>query len=176
MQLWPNPADGFPPVRAGFRIASRIIDDRAETVFDDGLRQAQVASTRATYDESVANYRQTVLTGFQQVEDQLAALRVLELEAKAQDAAEQTAREATQLALNEYTAGTIAYTAVTAQTAQLNNERSAVAVRQNRLTSSVALIEALGGGWTTQQLPDQTTVRSGSGPSDEISSRPPASS
>jgi NodT family efflux transporter outer membrane factor (OMF) lipoprotein len=148
----------------------------AETVFDGGLRQAQVASTRAAYDESIATYRQTVLTGFQQVEDQLAALRVLEQEAEAQDTAVQTATEATQLVLNEYKAGTIAYTSVvTAQTAQLNGERSAVIVRQNRLTSSVALIEALGGGWTTQQLPDQGTVRSGSKSSEELSSRSPAS-
>ena len=148
----------------------------AETVFDGGLRQAQEASTRAAYDGSVATYRQTVLTGFQQVEDQLAALRVLEQEAEAQDAAVQTAKEATQLVLNEYKAGTIAYTSVvTAQTAQLDGERSAVTVRQNRLTSSVALIEALGGGWTTQQLPDQRTVRSGSNPSGELSSRSPAS-
>ena len=148
----------------------------AETVFDGGLRQAQVASTRAAYDESIATYRQTVLTGFQQVEDQLAALRVLEQEAQAQDAAVQTAKEATQLVLNEYKAGTIAYTAVvTAQTAQLDGERSAVTVRQNRLTSSVALIEALGGGWTAQQLPDQRTVRSGSIPSEKLSSRLPAS-
>ena len=134
----------------------------AETVFDGGLRQAQVASAKAVYDQSVALYRETVLTGFQQVEDQLAALRVLEQESAVEDAAVKSSQEASQLTLNEYKAGTMAYTAVvTAQTAELNNERSAVTIRQNRLTASVALIEALGGGWATDQLPSRDTVTHG---------------
>jgi len=131
----------------------------AETLFDGGLRHAQVASAQATYDQSVANYRQTVLASFQQVEDQLAALRILEQEASVQDAAVQSSRQAAQLALNEYKAGTIAYTTVvTAQTAELSNERSALTVRQNRLTASVALIEALGGGWPADKLPSREAV------------------
>jgi NodT family efflux transporter outer membrane factor (OMF) lipoprotein len=131
----------------------------AETVFDGGLRKAQVAAAQATYDESVANYRQTVLTGFQQVEDQLSALRILEQEAAVQDAAVQTSQEAAQLALNEYEAGITAYTTViTAQTAELANRRTALAVRQQRLTASVALIEALGGGWGIDQLPSRAKV------------------
>jgi NodT family efflux transporter outer membrane factor (OMF) lipoprotein len=131
----------------------------AETVFDGGLRKAQVSAARATYDESVADYRQTVLTGFQQVEDQLSALRILEQEAVVQDAAVASSHEASQLALNEYEAGITAYTTViTAQTAELSNERSALAVRQNRLTASVALIEALGGGWGADQLPSGDKV------------------
>ncbi|HEY3145064.1 MAG TPA: efflux transporter outer membrane subunit [Dongiaceae bacterium] len=131
----------------------------AETLFDGGLRQAQVASAQATYDQSVANYRQTVLASFQQVEDQLAALRILEQEASVQDAAVQSSRQAAQLALNEYKAGTIAYTTVvTAQAAELSSERSALTVRQNRLTASVALIEALGGGWTADKLPSREAV------------------
>jgi NodT family efflux transporter outer membrane factor (OMF) lipoprotein len=131
----------------------------AETLFDGGLRHAQVASAQATYDQSVANYRQTVLAAFQQVEDQLAALRILEQEAGVQDTAVRSSREATKLALNEYKAGTIAYTAVvTAQAAELSNERSAFAIRQNRLTASVTLIESLGGGWTTDQLPSGEAV------------------
>src|SRR5262249_16905881 len=114
----------------------------------------------ATYDESIAGYRQTVLIGFREVEDQLAALRVLEQEAEVQDDAVKAARESTQLALNEYKAGTTAYTAViTAQAAQLINERTAVTVQQDRLTASVGLIEALGGGWTTDQLPSDSVVR-----------------
>ena len=134
----------------------------AETVFDGGLRQAQVASAKAVYDQSVALYRETVLTGFQQVEDQLAALRVLEQESAVEDAAVKSSQEASQLTLNEYKAGIMAYTAVvTAQTAELNNERSAVTIRQNRLTASVALIEALGGGWATDQLPSRDSVTHG---------------
>jgi NodT family efflux transporter outer membrane factor (OMF) lipoprotein len=130
-----------------------------ETVFDGGLRHAQVSAARATYDESVANYRQTVLTGFQQVEDQLATLRILEQEAVVQDAAVKSARESAQLALNEYEAGITAYTTVvTAQTAELSNQRTALTLRQNRLTASVALIEALGGGWAIDQLPDRDKV------------------
>ena len=130
-----------------------------ETIFDAGLRDAQVASTRATYDESIASYRETVLTAFREVEDELSALRVLEQEAQVQDAAVKAARESTQLALNEYKAGITAYTAViTAQTAQLISERSAVTVQQNRLSASVGLIEALGGGWTADQLPSRSVV------------------
>jgi NodT family efflux transporter outer membrane factor (OMF) lipoprotein len=131
----------------------------AETAFDGGLRRAQVGAARATYDESVADYRQTVLTGFQQVEDQLAALRILEQEAVVQDAAVQSSREEALLALNEYEAGITAYTAVvTAQTAQLANQRTALSLQQNRLTASVALIEALGGGWDDKQLPSSDKV------------------
>ena len=131
----------------------------AETIFDGGLRRAQVASAKAVYDQSVALYRETVLTGFQQVEDELAALRILEQESGVQDVAVKSSREAAQLTLNEYKAGIMAYTAVvTAQTAELNNERNAVTIRQNRLTASVALIEALGGGWATDQLPSRATV------------------
>ena len=131
----------------------------AETAFDGGLRRAQVGAARATYDESVADYRQTVLTGFQQVEDQLAALRILEQEAVVQDAAVQSSREEALLALNEYQAGITAYTTVvTAQTAELSNQRTALSLQQNRLTASVALIEALGGGWDTSQLPDSDKV------------------
>jgi NodT family efflux transporter outer membrane factor (OMF) lipoprotein len=131
----------------------------AETVFDGGLRSAQVGAARATYDESVADYRQTVLTGFQQVEDQLSTLRILEQEAVVQDAAVKSSREAAQLALNEYEAGITVYTTViTAQTAELSNQRTAISLRQNQLTASVALIEALGGGWDAGQLPSRDKV------------------
>ena len=131
----------------------------AETVFDGGLRRAQVAQAGAVYDQSVALYRQTVLTAFQQVEDQLAALRVLEQEAAVEEQAVKSSQEATRLAINEYKAGTIAYTQVViAQTAELENERNAVTVLQNRLAASVSLIEALGGGWTTDQMPSRRIV------------------
>lgn len=130
-----------------------------ETVFDGGLRNAQVSAARATYDQSVADYRQTVLTGFQQVEDQLSTLRILGQEAAVEDAAVQSSHEATVTALNEYEAGITAYTAViTAQAAELTNQRSAITIRQQRLTASVALIEALGGGWDAGQLPAREKI------------------
>jgi NodT family efflux transporter outer membrane factor (OMF) lipoprotein len=131
----------------------------AETVFDGGLRSAQLAASRATYDQSVADYRQTVLSAFQQVEDQLSTLRILEQEAAVEDAAVQSSHEATVTALNEYEAGITAYTTViTAQAAELANERSAITIRQQRLTASVSLIEALGGGWGTDQLPTSEKI------------------
>ncbi|HXE17142.1 MAG TPA: efflux transporter outer membrane subunit [Stellaceae bacterium] len=126
----------------------------SETVFDAGLRAAQVEQARATYDENVASYRQTVLTAFQQVEDELAALRILEQQAVAEDATVKDAREAERLTLNQYLAGTVAYTSVIiAQTTALTNEEAALAILQNRLTASVQLTSALGGGWNAAALP-----------------------
>jgi NodT family efflux transporter outer membrane factor (OMF) lipoprotein len=124
------------------------------TVFDGGLRHAQVAAARDAYDESVATYRAAVLTAFQQVEDDLASLRVLEAEAKVEDAAVATANRAVELTLNQYQAGTVAYTAVVvAQTTALSDELTALAILQNRLVASANLIMALGGGWDSSQLP-----------------------
>jgi outer membrane protein TolC len=114
----------------------------------------------AVYDQAVANYRQVVLTAFQGVEDNLSGLRILQDQASAEDAAVASARQAVQIALNEYLAGTQAYTTViTAQTTALSNEESALSIRQTRLTDSVALIEALGGGWDTTQLPSGDKLR-----------------
>jgi NodT family efflux transporter outer membrane factor (OMF) lipoprotein len=121
---------------------------RAQVIFDAGLRRAQTAQAIATYDENVANYRQTVLTGFQEVEDNLAALRILEQEASVQDEAVKAARESLAIVLNQYRAGTANYLAVIViQAATLNNERTAITILGRRLTASVALIKALGGGW-----------------------------
>jgi NodT family efflux transporter outer membrane factor (OMF) lipoprotein len=126
----------------------------AETIFDGGLRSAQVAAARATWDQSVATYRQTVLTGFQQVEDELATLRILEQQSEIQNAALQSARLAVQLTLNQYQAGTIAYTSVViAQTTALGDEQAVLTIEQNRLVASVTLVEAIGGGWDSTQLP-----------------------
>jgi outer membrane protein TolC len=112
------------------------------------------------YDQAVANYRQVVLTAFQGVEDNLSGLRILEEQASAQDAAVASAQQAAQIAMNEYLAGTQAYTTViTAQTTALSDEETALSIRQTRLTDSVALIEALGGGWDTTQLPDPDKLR-----------------
>ena len=120
----------------------------AQTIFDAGLRQAQTEQAIAAYDATVANYRQTVLTGFQEVEDNLAALRILEQEASIQDEAVKSARESLAITLNQYRAGTANYLAVVVVQAQaLANERSAVNILGQRLNASLALIKALGGGW-----------------------------
>lgn len=125
----------------------------AQTIFDAGLRRAQTAQAIATYDENVANYRQTVLNGFQEVEDNLAALRILEQEASVQDEAVKSARESLAITLNQYRAGTANYLAVVVvQATALANERTALAIQSRRLFASVALIKALGGGWNAAAL------------------------
>ncbi len=131
----------------------------AETLFDAGARQATLAAQRAVFDEDVANYRQTVLAAFQQVEDNLAGLRILAEEAKAQDSAVREARNAERIIFNQYRAGTVAYTSViVAQTTALSDAEAALNVREGRLVDSVALIEALGGGWNAAQLPTPARI------------------
>jgi NodT family efflux transporter outer membrane factor (OMF) lipoprotein len=131
----------------------------SETIFDAGARSAAVDAARATYDQNVATYRQTVLTGFQQVEDELASLRILEQQAAVEDSTVRSAQEAVRLAINEYKAGTVAYTTVvTAQSTALTEEESALTIRSNRLVASVTLIEALGGGWSVKDLPDREAI------------------
>ena len=125
----------------------------AETIVDGGLRRAQVAQARAAYQASVHNYRQTVLAGFEQVEDQIVTLRVLEKQAVVEDAAVAASKEAERLTLNQYKSGTVPYSSViTAQTTRLASEETALMVLSSRLQASVALIQALGGGWTAAQL------------------------
>jgi NodT family efflux transporter outer membrane factor (OMF) lipoprotein len=120
----------------------------AQTIFDAGLRRAQTDQAIAAYDATVATYRQTVLTGFQEVEDNLSALRILEEQAAVQDDAVKAARESLAITLNQYRAGTANYLAVVVVQAQaLSNERAAVTILGQRLSASVALIKALGGGW-----------------------------
>jgi NodT family efflux transporter outer membrane factor (OMF) lipoprotein len=139
-------------VKLGNRIWS-IGASASDTLFQGGSQVAAVANARATYDQYVANYRQTVLTTFQSVEDQLLALRVLQREAEFQTQAVNSAQLAATIALNEYNAGTVAYTTViTADQALLADQQNALAIQQNRLIASVALIEALGGGWDRSQL------------------------
>ncbi len=126
----------------------------AETLFDAGLRRAQVAQARASYDANVASYRQTVLSGFEQVEDQIATLRILEQQAVVEEEAVKAAKEAETLTLNQYKAGTVPYSSViSAQTTRFSAEETALTVLSSRLQASVALIEALGGGWNTSRLP-----------------------
>jgi outer membrane protein TolC len=125
----------------------------AETLIDGGLRRAQVAGARAAYAASLADYRQTVLSSFKQVEDQIVTLRVLEQQAVIEDAAVAAAQEAERLTLNQYKSGTVPYSSViTAQTTRLSSEETALTVLSDRLQASVALIQALGGGWSTTQL------------------------
>jgi NodT family efflux transporter outer membrane factor (OMF) lipoprotein len=131
----------------------------AQTAFDAGLRDAQVEAAVATYKQSVATYRQTVLTGFQQVEDQLAAIRIYAREQKVADASVKAAREEVDVLLNQYRAGTVAFTAVVvAQAMLLSNQETALAVRQNRFLAAVSLIEALGGGWQSALLPSMRAL------------------
>jgi NodT family efflux transporter outer membrane factor (OMF) lipoprotein len=125
----------------------------SETLLDFGARSAQVRGARAAYDATVANYRQTVLTAFGQVEDELATLRILERQVEVQEQTVKDANLAVQLTLNQYRAGTVAYTSVvTAQTIALGDAQTLLNIRQNRLTASVALIQALGGGWEASSL------------------------
>ena len=123
----------------------------ALTVFDGGSRTAQKEQMIAAYDKSVASYRQTVLSAFQDVEDNLAALRVLADEAEAQRAAQAAAHEALSLIDNHYQAGTVSYlNVVTAQAAALAADRASLAIGGNRLVASVLLQKALGGDWNKQ--------------------------
>jgi NodT family efflux transporter outer membrane factor (OMF) lipoprotein len=125
-----------------------------QTVFDAGRRRAVSDQAKAAYDQTVAQYQQTVLTSFQQVEDSLSDLRVLEEEAKTQDAAVAAANRALEQTTNRYKGGLDTYlTVITAQTAALANERTAVSVLTRRMTSTVLLVKALGGGWNVSQLP-----------------------
>jgi NodT family efflux transporter outer membrane factor (OMF) lipoprotein len=120
----------------------------ALTVFDAGLRRAQVAQARAAYEARLDTYRQTVLSSLEQVEDEIATLRVLEQQAVIEDAAVKAAREAEALTLNQYKAGTVPYSSViTSQTTRLNSEETALSVLSGRLQASVTMIQALGGGW-----------------------------
>jgi NodT family efflux transporter outer membrane factor (OMF) lipoprotein len=131
----PNPLWSLGPILAG-------------TIFDAGLRQAQTAEARATYDADVAFYRQTVLTAFQQVEDNLAALRILEQEEKVQDQAVKDAQKAVELETNQYKAGTASVLdVIITQAAALTDEKAAVIILGERMNACVLLIQYLGGGW-----------------------------
>lgn len=126
----------------------------SQTLFDAGRRRSAKNITEAQYDGTVANYRQTVLTAFQQVEDNLAALRVLSNEAQQQHEATASAEQSLDLFQTRYEGGVDTYLqVVTWQTAALNNQRNDLDIMQRRLDASVLLIKALGGGWDTTKLP-----------------------
>lgn len=145
------------PLSQLFTTANRVWSlgaSASETLFSGGARSATVAAARATYDQSVANYRQVVLTAFQQVEDQLSSLRILEQQSRAEAIAVSASKRAVDVLFNQYMAGTVAYTSVvTEQTQLLSNQQALLAVQQSRLIASVTLITALGGGWTADRLP-----------------------
>lgn len=133
----------------------------APTTQDFGRRRAVNQQAQAAYDQTVASYRQIVLTGFQQVEDNLAALRILEQEARTQDAAVAAAQQALTTSTNRYKGGVTSYLEViTAQSAALSNETTAVNILGRRMTASILLIEALGGGWNASALPSMKSVSS----------------
>lgn len=119
-----------------------------QTLFDGGQRRAQTEQALAFHDETVATYRQTVLSSFQEIEDNLAALRLLQREAEIQDEAVRAAQESVTLLTNQYKAGTVSYAdVVTVQATALSNQRSAVDIRNRQLIAAVILIRALGGSW-----------------------------
>lgn len=126
------------------------------TVFDVGRRRALTDQARAAYDSQVANYRQTVLNGFQQVEDNLAAVRILENEAQVQDQAVVAAQRSLDLSITRYKGGVTSYLEViTAQNAALTDEVTAVNILGRRMANTVLLIQALGGGWDRSSLPER---------------------
>jgi NodT family efflux transporter outer membrane factor (OMF) lipoprotein len=131
----------------------------AVTIFDVGRRRALSDEALAAYDQSVATYRQTVLSGFQQVEDNLAALRILEHEAQVQNEAVVAAQKSLELSLQRYSGGVTSYLEVTiAQTAALSDEVTAVNILGRRMVAAVQLVQALGGGWDASQLPTMKAV------------------
>jgi NodT family efflux transporter outer membrane factor (OMF) lipoprotein len=122
------------------------------TLFDGGAREAQTEQARAAYDGTVAFYRQTVLTGFQNVEDNLATLRILDEEAQMQEQAVKSAQESVTLTINQYKAGIVSYlNVITAQNIALTNERTAISISGQRLNAAVLLVTALGGGWSSSE-------------------------
>lgn len=128
-------------------------------LFDGGARDAQVATARAQYEAAVANYRGTVLAALRNVEDDLSGLRILAERTQVLEGAVQDAEQAAQIATNQYSAGTVDFTTVAnAQAVQLNLEQTLLAVRQQRLADTVALIGDLGGGWSTQSLATASRV------------------
>ncbi len=125
-----------------------------QTIFDGGRRRATSDAARAAYDATVAGYRQTTLTAFQQVEDNLAALRILEQEAQQKRRAVESAQQSLQLFTNRYRGGVDNYLQViTAQTVTLSNQRNEIDILRRRMDASVLLVKALGGGWDVAELP-----------------------
>jgi NodT family efflux transporter outer membrane factor (OMF) lipoprotein len=131
----------------------------SETIYDGGLRRATMEQYRAQFEQTVANYRQTVLTAFEQVEDNLASLRVLSKEIQEQDTAIKSAQRSLTLATDRYRLGIDPYlNVITAQTTLFGNELTAVNLRVQQIVASVQLIEAVGGGWDSSKLPTSQQI------------------
>ena len=146
-----------------------------QTLFNGGLTSAQVDAARASYWHSVATYRQTVLVALQQVEDELAAIRILAQQLKVEQQAVKNAREAVRVYTNQYQGGLVDLTTVvTAEATLLGDEESELTIRQNLFLASVSLIEALGGGWDTTLLPTQVQLMKGFSLLPKLESTPPA--
>ena len=129
----------------------------AATLFDAGLRAAQTEAARATYDQDVAAYRLSVLTAFQDVEDNLASQRILAQEVEVQRQAVDSAQHALAIVTNQYKAGTVSYQNVlTAQTTAFAAQQKLTSISGQRMVSSVALVKALGGGWDVSQIARET--------------------
>ena len=138
----------------------------AQSVFDAGLRRATVQHDQAAYDQTVANYRETVLTAFQQVEDSLSALRILSQQIDQQDAAVKSAQRNLQISTDRFRLGIDPYlNVITAQTTLQSNQQTAVNLRIEQMTDSVQLIEALGGGWNASTLPTRNDMLTKTPPS-----------
>lgn len=136
-KLWTRPSNTW-------SIAGTLL----ETLFDGGLRKANVAAARANYESTVAGYKQTVLTAMQNVEDNLVALRILDKEVVVQKAAVESAVLALNMTMNQYKAGTVAYTSVVvAQVTAYTAKQTAATITSRRLVAAVGLVQALGGGW-----------------------------
>ncbi|MGA2359796.1 MAG: efflux transporter outer membrane subunit [Terriglobales bacterium] len=155
----------------------------AETIYDGGLRRATMEQYRAQYDQTVANYRNTVLTAFQQVEDNLSGLRILSQEIQEQDVAIRSAQRSLGLATDRYRLGIDPYlNVITAETALFSNQQTAVNLRITQIVDSVQLIEAIGGGWDSSTLPTSQQIISrqaqlpATTPVPPSNSPPPASS
>ncbi len=157
-------ADGFSqsPLAGLLHVANHVWSlgaNASETVFDFGQRHGEVAAAKATYEATVANYRGTVLSAFQNVEDDLSGLKILAQQAEVLDSAVRDATRGAEIAFNEYQAGTVDYTtAAVAQATQLSTQQSALNVQQQRLLDAVSLIGDLGGGWSADQLGDGKSV------------------
>lgn len=150
--------DGFSqaPLAGLLHIANHVWSlgtNASETVFDFGARHGQVAAAKAAYEGAVANYRGSVLSALEDVENDLSNLRILGQQADVQDTLVRDATQGAQIALNEYQAGTVDYTtAATAQAAQLSAQQSALSITQQRLLDTISLIGDMGGGWSADQL------------------------
>jgi NodT family efflux transporter outer membrane factor (OMF) lipoprotein len=132
----------------------------AELIYDGGRRRANMLGAEANYDATVATYRKTTLTAFQQVEDNLAALRILQKEATQQRDAVESSQNLLTLSMNRYRGGVDTYLQViTSQTINLTNQRTEIDIMRRRMDASVLLVKALGGGWTTASLPAVSSLK-----------------